>query len=244
NVADSIFNKIIKASITNWRKVISHNGREPKAVCVVLTSSEEDKKALLIEIQNLEDEKNLKLRGFKHVIDLISSSHKAIVLYNCLHEFTIIHQRFLSPLSATLSEFMCPLRLLFSNVIDLNHLFKGFGPLRKVKNILSALSNLQRQYYVLIELEVPMRAEDGNQSVSSPKPDDDDDETGLQIDTTKRVSTDNIFFLWGFGGVISAMELKNHLLLIHPVFLTDFGVLLTDKSCVDVVFGRMGAART
>ncbi|XP_020575963.1 poly(A)-specific ribonuclease PARN-like isoform X1 [Phalaenopsis equestris] len=268
--------------------VISHNGGESKAVRVVLTSSEEDKKALLTEIQNLEDEKNLKLRGFRYVIDLISSSHKTIVSDNCLHEFTFIHQKFLGPLPATLSEFMCSLRLLFSNVIDLNHLLKEFGPLRKAKNIPSALSYLKRQYFAPVELEVPVRAEDGNQchgnnvlkltflfaklnillknapssltklelstsmedyanifypaSVTLPEPGDDDDETGLRIDTTRRVSTDNILFLWGFDGVISAMELKNRLLQIHPVFSEDFDVLLADKSCTIVVFGRKGAA--
>ncbi|KAH0461579.1 hypothetical protein IEQ34_009154 [Dendrobium chrysotoxum] len=267
--------------------LIPDNGGQPKAVRVVLTSSEEDKKVLLTELQKFEDEQNFKLRGFRQVIDLISSSHKTIVSHNCLHDFTFIHEKFLGPLPETVAEFMCSLRLLFSNVVDLNHLLKEFGPLRKAKNIPSALSYLKRHYFVPIELEVPEQAEDGNKShgnnvlklaflfaklnmllknapssrsvleqaksiedyanIFNPasltlhEP-GDDDETSWQIDTTRRVSTDNILFLWGFGGATSAVELKHCLLQIHPVFVEDFDVRFVDKTCAVVVFERSGSA--
>lgn len=38
-----------------------------------------------MDIQKLEDEHNLKFRGFREVIDLLSSSHKPIISYNCLN---------------------------------------------------------------------------------------------------------------------------------------------------------------
>lgn len=92
--------------------VIPDKSGQPRAVHVVLTSSEEDKSILMVvlfgisliifylyfylsttltgplfqgEIQNLEDEHNLKVRGFREVIDVISSSNKPIIGYNCLH---------------------------------------------------------------------------------------------------------------------------------------------------------------
>ncbi|PKU85625.1 poly(A)-specific ribonuclease PARN-like [Dendrobium catenatum] len=269
--------------------LIPDNGVQPKAVRVVLTSSEEDKMVLLTELQSFEDEQNLKFRGFRQVIDLISSSHKTIVSHNCLHDFTFIHEKFLGPLPETVAEFMCSLRLLFSNVVDLNHLLKEFGPLRKAKNIPSALSYLKRHYFVPIELEVPEQAEDGNKShgnnvlklvflfaklnmllknapssrsaLEQAKPIEDyanifnpasltlhepgdDDETGWQIDSTRRVSTDKILFLWGFGGATSAVELKHCLLQIHPVFVEDFDVRFVDKTCAVIVFETLGSAET
>lgn len=92
--------------------LIPDKSGQPRAVHVVLTSSEEDKSILMVvlfgnsliifylyfylrttltaplfqsEIQNLEDEHNLKVRGFREVIDVISSSNKPIIGYNCLH---------------------------------------------------------------------------------------------------------------------------------------------------------------
>lgn len=269
--------------------LIPDNGEQPKAVRVVLTSSEDDKKILLTELQSLEDEQNLKLRGFRQVIDLISSSHKTIVSHNCLHEFTFIHEKFVGPLPATLSEFMCSLRLLFSNVIDLNHLLKEFGPLRKAKNLPSALSYLKRQYFLPVELEIPEPAEDGNKSHGSNvlkltflfaklnmllknapssrialdhtrciedyanifNPSSltlheagDDVEAGWWIGSTRRLSTDNLLFLWGFGCATSAMELKHHLFQIHPVLSEKFDIHLVDKTCAVVVFERSGSAET
>ncbi|XP_028555298.1 poly(A)-specific ribonuclease PARN-like, partial [Dendrobium catenatum] len=213
------------------------------------------------------------------VIDFISSSHNTIVSHNCLHDFTFIHEKFLGPLPETMSEFLCWLKLLFSDVIDLNYLLKEFGPLKKEKNIPSALSYLKRQYFVPIELEVPKQAEDGNKShgnnteyVVKNAPSSrsaleptrsiedhtnifnpatltlhepgDHGKTGWRIGTNRRVSTDNILFLWGFGGATSAVELKHRLLQIHPIFAEDFDVHFVDKTCAVVVFEKLGSAET
>jgi len=49
------------------------------------------------------------------------------------------------------------LRLLFPNILDVNHLSKEVGPLRKAKNIPATLSYLKRQFFVPIELETPQQ---------------------------------------------------------------------------------------
>lgn len=73
----------------------------------------------------------------------------------CIADFTFIHSKFLAPLPPSLSEFMCSLRLVFPNILDVNNLSKEVGPLRKAKNLVSTLSYLKRQFFVPIELEIP-----------------------------------------------------------------------------------------
>ncbi|CAL9040473.1 unnamed protein product [Musa banksii] len=138
--------------------VVPDKSGGPKAVRIVLTSSEEDKNLLMTEIQNLENEQNLRVRGFREVIDVISSSNKPVIGYNCLHDFTFIHSKFIAPLPPTLFEFMCSLRLVFTNIIDINYLSKEIGPLRKAKNLPATLSYLKRQFFMPIDIELPPKA--------------------------------------------------------------------------------------
>jgi poly(A)-specific ribonuclease len=76
----------------------------------------------------------------------------------------MIHSKFVAPLPPNLHEFMCSLRMVFSNVIDISHMWREIGPLRKAKNIQGALSYLQRQYFVPMDVEIPQQ--DGNNSVT------------------------------------------------------------------------------
>lgn len=50
---------------------------------------------------------------------------------------------------------MCSLRLVFTNILDINHLSKEIGALRKAKSLSSALSYLKRQFSVPIDIELP-----------------------------------------------------------------------------------------
>lgn len=144
--------------------VVPDNTGAARAVRVIFTCSTEDKNLLLMDIQKLEDEHNLKFRGFREVIDLLSSSHKPIISYNCLNDLTMIHSKFVAPLPPNLHEFMCSLRMVFSNVVDISHMWREIGPLRKANNIQAALSYLQRQYFVPMEVEIPQQ--DGTNSVT------------------------------------------------------------------------------
>ncbi|XP_024317809.1 poly(A)-specific ribonuclease PARN-like isoform X2 [Brachypodium distachyon] len=135
-----------------------------RAVRVIFTSSEEDKNLLLMDIQKLEDEHSVKFRGFREVIDLLSSSQKPIISYNCLNDLTMIHTKFIGPLPPNMHEFTCSLRMVFSSVVDVGHLWREIGPLRNAKNIQAALSYLQRQYFVPMEIEIPQQ--DGTNSVT------------------------------------------------------------------------------
>jgi poly(A)-specific ribonuclease len=70
---------------------------------------------------------------------------------------TMLHTKFIAPLPPNMHEFMCSLKMVFSNVVDISHLWRQIGPSRKAKNIQAALSYLQRQYFVPIEIEIPQQ---------------------------------------------------------------------------------------
>jgi len=67
---------------------------------------------------------------------------------------TMMHSKFVAPLPPNMHEFMCSLKMVFSNVVDVSHLWRQIGPLRKAKNIQAALSYLQRQYFVPMEIKI------------------------------------------------------------------------------------------
>lgn len=263
-----------------------------KAVRLVLTSSEADKNILMKEIKDLEEEQNLKFRGFRQVLDLVSNSQKPVITCNCLHDFTFIHSKFISPLPPSLSEFMCSLRPVFSNILDINHLSKEVGPLRKAKNLPATLSYLKRQFFVPIEMEIPQQADSGkNEKIhghnvlritnlfarlfnllklssdhqsalgeqykaiedyanlyyptcTGLQESGSDNEVHLLLrDNKKKVSTDALVFLWGFGDSVTASELKRRLQGSHPVLSEGFEVQLVDKTCSVVVFESTAAAQ-
>ncbi|KAJ4969454.1 hypothetical protein NE237_016155 [Protea cynaroides] len=273
--------------------IIPDKSGGPKAVRVVLTSSEEDKKLLERELENLEEEENRRVRGFREVIDAISVSQKPIVAYNCLDEFTFIHSKFLAPLPKSMSEFMCSLRFAFPCILDVNHVLKEIGPLKKAKSLPAAMSYLKRQFFVPLDMEIPHHGfseqehEGKNHGhnvlrithlfaklcfilkvtpASNQTVNDDLDNamesyannfypysTGLQelidgegmlwMDNSRKVSTEDLAFLWGFKTGMSAGVLKSVFRGSHDVFSEDFEVRLVDESCAIVVFWTPGSAK-
>ncbi|XP_078434958.1 polynucleotidyl transferase, ribonuclease H-like superfamily protein isoform X2 [Wolffia australiana] len=129
-----------------------------KEVKVVLTSSEEDKSLLLNEIQCLEEENEKKFRGFREVIDMIACSQKPIITYNALNDFTFIHSKFIGPLPSSLEEFMCSLRMVFPYVVDINYLMRELDALRKTNSMPAAISQLSKQFFVPVKIEIPEKA--------------------------------------------------------------------------------------
>lgn len=134
--------------------IIPGKGGATQEVRVILTSSKEDKVLFQKELQNIEEEQNKKVRGFREVIDLISASQKPVVSHNSLNDFTFIHSKFLAPLPPNFDEFMCTLRLVFPHVLDIQQLMKEIGPLRKVTNIPTAISYLKDHFFAPINMEI------------------------------------------------------------------------------------------
>ncbi|EOX93741.1 hypothetical protein QUC31_004269 [Theobroma cacao] len=133
---------------------IPTKGGGTQAVRVVLTSSKEDKSLFERELQNVEEEQNKKIRGFREVIDLISASQKPVVSHNSLNDFSVIHSKFIGPLPLNMDEFLCSLRLVFPHVFDVNHLMKEIGPLENVTNIPAAISYLKNRFFAPIDMEI------------------------------------------------------------------------------------------
>ncbi|XWS31189.1 hypothetical protein CRYUN_Cryun23aG0056100 [Craigia yunnanensis] len=133
---------------------IPTKGGGTQAVRVILTSSKEDKSLFEKELQNVEEEQNKKIRGFREVIDLISASQKPVVSHNTLNDFSVIHSKFIAPLPFNVDEFLCSLRSVFPHIFDVNHLMKEIGPLESVTNIPGAISYLKNRFFVPIDMEI------------------------------------------------------------------------------------------
>ncbi|XVF21276.1 hypothetical protein REPUB_Repub12eG0076400 [Reevesia pubescens] len=133
---------------------IPTKGGGTQGVRVVLTSSKEDKSLFERELQNVEEEQNKKIRGFREVIDLISASQKPVVCHNTLNDFSVIHSKFIAPLPINVDEFLCSLQSVFPHIFDVNHLMREIGPLENVTSIPAAISYLKNRFFAPIDMEI------------------------------------------------------------------------------------------
>lgn len=129
-----------------------------QVVRVVLTSSEEDRSAFLMELRKAEGEKNKQVRGFREVIELISTSGKPVIAHNALQEFAFIHSKFLSSLPLTMEEFRSSLHLVFPQILDVNHLVQDIGPY-KIDSVTSTSAYLKRRFFAPVDLDISNRGE-------------------------------------------------------------------------------------
>lgn len=132
-----------------------------KEVKVIFTSSEEDKHFLLSELQQHVKDQCKQILRFEDVVDALIKSGKTIVGYNCLTDFTMIYSSFIAPLPPTVKEFLCSLQSIFPRVLDIRHLLKEVKcretpSIKKAKNLHAALSYLNRQFSLPLDLEVPL----------------------------------------------------------------------------------------
>ncbi|KAF7120346.1 hypothetical protein RHSIM_Rhsim13G0053300 [Rhododendron simsii] len=137
-------------------------GGGTQAVRVVLTGSKEDRETFERELQNLEEEQNKRVRGFREVIDLISASQKPVVAHNSLNDFSFIYSNFLSSLPSSMDEFRSSLHLVFPHILDVSYLMKEIGHLRKVTNLPASISFLKGRFFAPIDMEISHQA-DGNE---------------------------------------------------------------------------------
>ncbi|XP_020539351.1 poly(A)-specific ribonuclease PARN-like isoform X2 [Jatropha curcas] len=271
--------------------IVPAKGGGTQAIRVVLARSKEDRDLLQNELQNLKEEHNKKVRGFREVIDLISSSQKPVVSHNSLNDLTFIYSKFLAPLPANIEEFMHSLHLAFPQVIDVNHLMREISPLKKLTNIPMAISYLKNRFFAPVDVEVPFEAlvnegkthgrnvvricqlfaklcyvlklapnsiqsDDKNLPSAleaysniftpyTPGPQEPTDEDiRIWTNSTRKVSCEDLVFLWGFRDGMSAGLLKSLLQESHKIFSEEFDVKLVDKSCAIVVFWQRGMSKT
>ncbi|XP_027182611.1 poly(A)-specific ribonuclease PARN-like isoform X3 [Coffea eugenioides] len=135
--------------------LVPAKGGGSQAIRVVLTSSNEDKNVFEKELQLMEEEHNMQVRGFREVVDLISTSQKPVVAHNAINEFAFIHSKFIAPLPSTVDEFRSSLCSVFSHIVDVNHLMREIGPLNKVNNLPAAILYLKRRFTRPLHMEIP-----------------------------------------------------------------------------------------
>ncbi|KAK3184685.1 hypothetical protein Dsin_031971 [Dipteronia sinensis] len=264
-----------------------------QSVRAVLTSSQEDKNLLKMELQNLEVDQTKRVRGFREVIDLISASQKPVVSYNSLNDFTFIHSKFIAPLPPTVDEFTNSLHLAFPVVLDVNHLVKNIGPVRKTTNISAAMSYLKNRFFAPVDMEIPHEdvvnegnnhghnvvkichlfgklcsvlkitasaIQSGDHHLASsalqgyenvfklcpniPQESTNEEDIRIWTNNTRKVSCQDVVFLWGFKKGTTAGMLKSLLQGSHEVFTEEFDIRLVDRSCAIVVFWQPGSSQT
>ncbi|KAJ4833228.1 hypothetical protein Tsubulata_024957 [Turnera subulata] len=70
------------------------------------------------------------------------------------------------------------------------------------------------------------------------------DDIRIWTNNSQKVSCQDVVFLWGFSGTLTAGALKNLLRESHAVFGDEFDVRLVEKSCAILVFRQPGVSRT
>ncbi|KAF8080729.1 hypothetical protein N665_0925s0012 [Sinapis alba] len=266
--------------------LVASKSRGTQAVRTVFMSSKEDKDLFKRELQDLENEENRRVRGFREVVDLISSSQKPVVSQNYLSDFTSIHAKFLGPLPSDVDDFSSSLSSAFPNVVDLSQLMKEISPLSNISNLPAAMSSLNR-FFAPVDVEVAnqgcvVKPDEGNQmhgqnavmisqlfaKLSTIQKSDkssvqssedlqalDSDEHANSITSndenvkvwsknSRRVSSENLVFIWGLSKKMTAAMLKKLLEKSHAVFAQEFDVKYLDRSCAVVVFWESGSSET
>ncbi|KAL1194269.1 Poly(A)-specific ribonuclease PARN-like [Cardamine amara subsp. amara] len=257
--------------------LVASKSKGTQAVRAVFMGSKKDKDLFKRELQDIENEENRRVRGFREVVDLISSSQKPVVSQNYLSDFTLIHAKFLGPLPSNVDDFNSSLSSAFPNIVDLSQLMKEISPLSNISNLPTAMSSLNR-FFAPVDVEVanqgcPVKSNEVHQSHGQnavmlsqlfaklrtiQKSDlstlqSNEDCQGLASDNenvkvwsknNRRVSSENLVFIWGLMKKMTASKLKNVLQTSHPVFAQEFDVKYLDKSCAIVVFWESGLSET
>ncbi|XP_047321742.1 poly(A)-specific ribonuclease PARN-like isoform X2 [Impatiens glandulifera] len=233
--------------------IVPAKGGGAQAVRIVLTSSEEDKILFEKELQSQEKEQNKHVRGFREVIDLISTSEKPIIAHNSLNDFSFIYSKFIASLPPTFDKFKSSLLLNFPYVVDVGHLMK----------------EVRRHLYTTPDMEIS-RGGDGKTlglgsnavrigeifakicSVMKVNPESlgKSKDGGLKsyvnnFDNRRTVSVKDLVFIWGFKKGTSAQLLKK--ILCNSSFSSHdeeafSDIRLLDKSCAVVAFSKPGSS--
>lgn len=69
-------------------------------------------------------------------------------------DFTFIHSKFVAPLPLSMDEFVSSLQSVFPHIIDVNQMMKEINPLKKVKNISTAMSYLKNRFSAAVDMEI------------------------------------------------------------------------------------------
>ncbi|MQL69166.1 hypothetical protein Taro_001448 [Colocasia esculenta] len=70
------------------------------------------------------------------------------------------------------------------------------------------------------------------------------EDVDVWMNDLRKVSSDNLVFLWGFGNLDSSGALKERLYGTHDTLSEDFELSMLDKSCAVVVFWKANLAQT
>ena len=84
---------------------------------------------------------------------------------------------------------------------------------------------------------------EGYANIFYPHEDQTDGDLRVWTDDTRKASSEDLVFIWGLSGKMSAGSLKRLLQGSHSVFAGEFDVRMVDRSCAIVVFWQPGLSQ-
>lgn len=124
------------------------------------------------------------------------------------------------------------------NVVRISHLFGKICSILKIGHSSTTSKNKV--------LSAPALEECTNifNALSTSSEESIDKDVSVWTNSTRKVSCEQLVFLWGFGSGTTAGKLKSLLNNSHSIFSEEFDIRLVDKSCAVLVFWQPGLAET
>ncbi|KAM1265509.1 hypothetical protein ACFX2J_035187 [Malus domestica] len=123
------------------------------------------------------------------------------------------------------------------NVVKMCYLFAKLCFVLKISNNTMVSNN------ALLALAIEEFTNISNPCFDSPQESTNED-IRVWTKNLRKVSCDQLVFLWGFRSRMTAGMIKSLLCKSHAVFSEEFDVRLVDRSCAIVVFWRRGLSET
>ncbi|KAH0917580.1 hypothetical protein HID58_025240 [Brassica napus] len=228
--------------------LVASKSRGTQAVRTVFMSSKEDKDLFKKELQDLENEENRRVRGFREVVDLISSSQKPVVdLSQLMKEISPLSNISNLPAAmSSLNRFFAPVDVEVANqgcVVkpDEGHQMHGQNVVM-ISQLFAKLSTIQKSDKSPAQSNEDLQALDSAEHANSIT--SNDENVKVWSKNSGRVSSENLVFIWGVSKKMTAAMLKNVLQKSHAVFAREFDVKYLDRSCAVVVFWESGSSET
>lgn len=111
-----------------------------------------------------------------------------------------------------------------------------------ISQLFAKLCTIQKSDHSSLQLNKDLQALSSDEAANSVTTCDEN--VKVWSKNRRRVSSENLVFVWGLGKKMTAAMLKNALQKSHTVFAGEFDVKYLDRSCAVVVFWEPGSSET
>lgn len=111
-----------------------------------------------------------------------------------------------------------------------------------ISQLFAKLSTIQKSDRSSVQSNEDLQALDSDEHANSITANDEN--VKVWSKNSRRVSSENLVFIWGLSKKMTAAMLKNVLEKSHAVFAQEFDVKYVDRTCAVVVFWESGSSET